>query len=170
MSQYVDRITHGKEILDLLFSNDPNLVHSLYTEPFPAFTDHLLVTLRVNYELDKPPERASEFILDSARRISCLNFHEASWQIIREELSQQNWSKMKDIAKINPTVAHSYMLSILIPVLERNIPLKKSTSDKKRSKWARKRNLLWRKLRKLNNQLSEACSTKKIVELLTRRS
>ena len=31
MSQYVDRITHGKEILDLLFSNDPNLVHSLYT-------------------------------------------------------------------------------------------------------------------------------------------
>ena len=57
MAQYINKITHGREILDLVFSNDPNLVHSISTEPFPTFTDHLLVTLRVNYQLQKTPEK-----------------------------------------------------------------------------------------------------------------
>ena len=168
MAQYIDKITHGREILDLIFSNDPNLVHSVSTESLPSFTDHMLVTLRVNYELQKPPERSSEYILDSARRLSRLNFHEAKWQNVREELKQQSWLKMKEIAKLSPTVAHSYLLAVLLPILERNVPPKKCASSK-RSKWARKRNFLWRKLKKIKDLLSGTFSVKKILELLDRR-
>ena len=76
---------------------------------------------------------------------------------------------MKEIAKLSPTVAHSYLLAILLPILERNVPLKKFSS-KKRSKWARKRNVLWRKLKKVKDLLTRAFSIRKILVLLDRRN
>ena len=77
MAQYVDRVTHGHEVLDLFFSNNPELVHSVSTESFPTFTDHMAVTVGVNYTLGKPPPKQKMSLLDSARRLKVLDFSKA---------------------------------------------------------------------------------------------
>ena len=48
MTQQVDEVTHGREVLDLLFSNNPELVHSISVESFPSFIDHKVVTAVTN--------------------------------------------------------------------------------------------------------------------------
>ena len=57
MAQYVDKVTHGKEVLDLVFSNNPDLIHSINTETFPQLTDHSVITMTANYTLNKSPPR-----------------------------------------------------------------------------------------------------------------
>ena len=53
MIQQVDQVTHGKEILDLIFSNNEDLVSSVTVAAWPAFTDHSVVTASVSYKLEK---------------------------------------------------------------------------------------------------------------------
>ena len=77
---------------------------------------------------------------------------------------------MAKLSKASPTVAHSFLLSKIIPILESLVPLRRQGS-KGRSSKARKRNLLWRKLKKIKNQIHHTTSCKKMTSLLeTRRS
>ena len=41
MGQHVDKVIHGKEILDLMFSNNPDLLHSISTESFPLQAEQI---------------------------------------------------------------------------------------------------------------------------------
>ena len=168
MGQYVDEVTHGKEVLDLLFSNNPDLIHSFTTEAFPSFTDHLLVTFKVSYQLTKTPTRKAEYVLDSARRLNCLDFQKAPWNRIRQELKKVDWSDMEKLSKSNPTVGHSFMLTKLIPILEMFVP-KRSTGFHGRSKQSRKRNLLWRKLKRVKDKMLWSNSCQKMFRLLETR-
>ena len=143
MAQQVDKVTHGKEVLDLLFTNNPDLIHSIMTESFPLFTDHEVVTIGVNYKLSKSAPRKQEHLLDSARRLNCLDFQKAPWDSIRKELKMVDWSPMERLAKTSPTVAHSYLISKIIPIMERLVPLR-NIGGKRRSRQTRQRNLLWR--------------------------
>ena len=168
MGQQVDKVTHGKEVLDLLFTNNSDLIHSVDTESFPLFTDHLAVTMAANYVLTKPPPKKQLYLLDSARRLNCLDFKRAPWDSIRQALSQVDWSPMEKIAKTSPTVAHSFLLTKMLPVMEQLVPVKKLGS-KGRSSQTRERNLLWRKLKKIKDQLLKTTSPKKMAKLLQSR-
>ena len=46
--QKVSEPTHGTEILDLIFTNDPDLVSSVSVESWPRMTDHRVVTANVS--------------------------------------------------------------------------------------------------------------------------
>ena len=69
MAQYVDQVTHEKEILDLFYTSDPQLVSHITTEHFPRFTDHKIVTINVNYLLSKKPVKDEMSLLDSGQRL-----------------------------------------------------------------------------------------------------
>ena len=85
------------------------------------------------------------YILNSARRLDSLDFKKAPWQLIRENLSNVDWSLVSKFAKINPSLAHTYFLYKLINIMEQFVPPKEVPS-KKRSRQTKERNLIWRKL------------------------
>ena len=168
LEQFVDTETHGKEILDLIFTINPEIVHSVSTEYFPQFTDHSLINMTVNFRVQDIPEKGADFVLDSARRLNKLNFSEAPWNRIREELNKIDWSDLIKLSKLSPTVGHSFFLLNVIPVLEALVPKKKS-GPKKRSKWTRQRNLVWRKLKKVKDLILQSKSCQKLLRLLKLR-
>ena len=168
MAQQVDQITHGKEVLDLIFTNNHELPHSVVTDSFPLFTDHRVVTMGANYKLSKSPPTKQMHLLDSARRLKCLDFPKAPWDSIRKELTKVDWSPMESLAKSSPTVAHSFLLSKIIPIMELLVPMKK-VGGKRRSKQTRQKDLLWRKLKKVKDQLMTTTSHLKMVSLLQTR-
>ena len=75
--QQVDKVTHGREILDLIFSNNEDLVSSVAVEPWPSFTDHNIVTASVSYQLESEKELEQTHLLDSGKRLKRLNFNKA---------------------------------------------------------------------------------------------
>ena len=49
LSQEVDKPTHNAEVLDLVFTNNYELVNNIEVESFPSFTDHSVVTCHCSY-------------------------------------------------------------------------------------------------------------------------
>ena len=59
----VDDVTHGKEILDLIFTNNEDLVSSVSVTQMPSFTDHSLVSASVSFMLGKEQEKEEQHLL-----------------------------------------------------------------------------------------------------------
>ena len=89
--QQVDQPTHGIEILDLIFSNDQDLVSSVSVEAWPRFTDHKIVTANVSYQVGEDHSAKEKYLLECGRRLKKLNFNKASWSEIKHELSEIDW-------------------------------------------------------------------------------
>ena len=75
--QQVEIPTHGVEILDLIFTNDHDLVSSVSAESWPLFTDHKIVTATVSYQLDHPVKTKETHLLECGRRLKLLDFNKA---------------------------------------------------------------------------------------------
>ena len=116
--------------------------------------------MNANYKLSRSPPRKQAYLLDSARRLSSLDFQKAPWESIKKELRTVDWSDMEKLSKASPTAAHSLFLSKLLPILKFLVP-KRKTASKGRSSQARKRNLLWRKMKKVKNQMMTTTSQKR---------
>ena len=69
------------------------------------------------------------------------------------------------LTKDSPVLAHTWFLDQLFPLLERFVQLK-SPKKKGRNRMARRRNLLWRKLKKINNRIQSSSSIPKITKLI----
>ena len=164
MSQYVDQPTHGLEILDLVFTSDQNLVSHVDMEAFPTFTDHKILYVKVNYKLGRKPDREEMFLLDSAKRLKLLDFAKAPWPDIRKALKAIDWSPMESLARASPTIAHSWLLTQVLPILERLVPARKKGGGG-RNKLHRRRKLIWRKLHKIQNKLHNSTSIRKRTKL-----
>ena len=140
MVQLVGIPTHGKDILDLVFTSDPHSVTHVDMESFPEFTDHSVLSVEVNFKLGVPPKKEQMFLLDSARRLHKLDFTKAPWQDIRKKLNNVDWSPLPRLASVNPTLAHSFFLQQILPILENLVPARKL--EKGRSRLHRKRKLI----------------------------
>ena len=165
--QQVDQVTHGKEILDLIFVNNEDLVSSIVVTPWPAFTDHSIVTAATSYSLKKEKIFEETHLLDSGKKLKRLNFSKANWVDIKSELSKVDWSPMQELAKTCPTSAHSWFMDKIIPILEALVPVKSpKQAGLSRHRITRKRKLLWRKLRKLQRKIDRSGSDSKLSKLL----
>ena len=165
MIQQVDQATHGREILDLLFSNNEDLVSSVSAESWPTFTDHSIVTANVSYQLEKDKVIEETHLLDSGKRLKKLNFNKAPWQQIQAELRKLDWEPMKELAKESSTAAHSWFMETLIPLLENLVPLKVPRRGKS-NKLQKRRKLLWKKLGKVIERIETSSSTSKLSKLI----
>ena len=110
MNQYVDQVTHGKEILDLCFSNNHDLISHISTEGFPLFTDHRIFTATVSYKANQRPLKEEIFLLDSGRRLSKLDFSKAPWPTAKQELSRIDWNPMISLANRSLSIAYTWFL------------------------------------------------------------
>ena len=73
---------------------------------------------------------------------------------------------MSRLARSSPTIAHSWFLVQLLPVLESLVPVRRESGTGGRSKSHRRRKLLWRKLGKVRKKLDRATSVQKLARLL----
>ena len=163
--QQVDRATHGTEILDLILTNNHDLVSSVSVDPWPRFTDHSIVTANVSYHL-RPEVHAEEtHLLDSGKRLKALNFNKAKWVEIQTELNEVDWTEMKEAAKTSPTEALNVFMEELLPLLERHVPLK-AAIKKTRKDIERRRKLMWKRLYKVKTRIKSATSIHKLTKLL----
>ena len=152
MAQQVDQPTHGVEVLDLIFTNNPDLISSVAVEPWPAFTDHKLVTAFTSFALGTEPGKEEMHLLECGKRLKRLNFNKAQWVEVQAELGECDWSDLETAAKTSPTLALSIFMEELLPVLERHVPARKP-KKKVRPRVDRRRKLCWRRLAKVKEKL-----------------
>ena len=73
--QEVDQTTHAAEILDLVFTNNCELLSSINLQDWRSFTDHKLVIANVNYMFkQESPVREEQFLCDTGKRYKALDF------------------------------------------------------------------------------------------------
>ena len=166
--QEVDQPTHQVEILDLIFTNNSDLVGGIYSEEWRKFTDHNLVLAYTSFDWEKNNSNDEEqFLCKTGRRYSALDFNKAPWEEICDQLSLICWDPMQVLATSNPSEALSWFHDQVLCILEKIVP-KKSKRPKSRHRMHRMRRLLWRRLAKVRRSLKKAKSTNKISELLDR--
>jgi hypothetical protein len=125
--QEVGQATHAAEVLDLVFTNNCELVSSIDVEDWTAFTDHRLVIASVNYQYKQlEPTREEQHLCETGKRYKALNFHLAPWAEVKAELGNINWENMKELAKTCPTAALSEFHDRVLEVMEKLVPVKKT--------------------------------------------
>ena len=93
--QQVDHVTHGREILDLIYTNNCDLVSSVKVDPWPCFTDHSLVTATMSFMVESGKKLEDTHLLESGKKLKRLNFNKASWPEIQKEFRMLNRSPME---------------------------------------------------------------------------
>ena len=162
--QEVEFPTHAVEILDLVFTNNCELVSSVNGETWTGFTDHKLVIAHTTYQTKQDDMvKEQQFLCDTGRRYSSLNFNKAPWEEIKEELSKINWQHMEDLSKSSPTSALAEFHSKVLQVLEKLVPVK-CNKPRGKPKMHRMRRLLWRRLTKARKRFRTASSVHKLAE------
>ena len=53
-----------------------------------------------------------------------LDFNRAHWAEVQAELGEVDWSDMEEAAKASPSQALSLFMGNLIPILEKNVPMR----------------------------------------------
>ena len=168
MIQQVDKVTHGREILDLVFTNDCDLISSVEVEDWPTFTDHKLINLSVSYKNKQIRQIIeTQSLCETGQRYKNLNFLLAPWDNIKEELEKINWEEMEmePDSDTKLTVFHDKILSIL----ERLVPAKKKPTKKAKLKINRFRKNIWRRHSKLKKNILKESSSKKLLQLIEKK-
>ena len=79
--------THAVEILDLVFTNNCELLISVVMESWDTFSDHRLVIGHTTYQPSKNEMLLEQqYLCDTGKRYSALNFSKAPWEEVRVQL------------------------------------------------------------------------------------
>ena len=152
LTQVVDKPTRGDNILDLLLTNVPRYVGEVQVSP-TSLSDHHLVEVQLGFNLINPTNENMLQIDPFSFR--ALNYHEADFDGIEEDLSAVDWMELWDICDNNL----GYFLELFrLTVLQ--LTLKHSPRKENKQEVAarqRRRNkktyVLKRKRRKLNARI-----------------
>ena len=117
---------------------------------------------RANYKFKQEDQiKEEQYLCDTWKMYSALNFHQAPWDEVRAELGKIKWEKMQDLAKSCPSAALSEFHDRLLEILEKLVPMKRKRS-KKKPKMHRMRRLLWKKHAKAKKKFQSSTSISKL--------
>ena len=151
--QEVDQTTHAVEILDLVFTNNCELVSNIVVENWPVFTDHKLVVVSTNYQHGQQDTvQDKQYLCDTGERYDALNFQQAPWPEIKVELDKINWNTLQELGANCPASALAHFHVEVLQVLEKLVPAKKKRAISK-PRMNRMRRLLWKKHSKTQKKL-----------------
>ena len=96
LSQHVlENTRENKNILDIIVTNHPESIHSVQVEKVTKkLSDHDLIKCNMTDKFvnKKPPEK----IYKPTHHLDALNFKKANWQEIRKDISDMDWTSLKD--------------------------------------------------------------------------
>ena len=148
LSQYVDRPTRENTILDLVLTNDPNLIKHMEIND-TELSDHRKITVKSSFGLKPKVPTKPPFIPNTYRN---LNFFKADFEGMNKHLQTIDWDSLHSLC---PTMEFPELVRLtVLQICELYTPAKCYRS-KKLSKFKRQRQTLDRKKRKLNRRLNE---------------
>ena len=153
LTQQVGLPTRDKEILDRIWSSNPDLVSNVLVDPFKDITDHSVVTATTTFRMHTEPDKEDTFLLDSGRRFKKLDFSKAPWSALQTKLADIVWSPLQLLDMDDVTGAHVLFIDTILPVIEELVPEKvvgKKFGHRRNHKICRR---LWRKLDRTKKQL-----------------
>ena len=169
LAQEIVTPTHNKgNTLDLLFTNNPELLHS-YTSNETLFSDHHIVEGKINYKnsdcIVKEEITKSSNMSDSTN-FEQLNFFSDNikWEKVYEELKEINWKL--EFRGLLPKEMFIRFSQICFSICERHIPRKRNLSKTSISIIPRERKNLMRTRKRKLDIISKPCSTTLKVKIL----
>ena len=166
LTQQVNVSTREKEILDLVWTSNPDLISNIVVDTFRDISDHNVVTATTSYRLKKEADKEEQFLLESGKKLRHLDFSKAPWPTIRAKLAEVDWGPMETMAKDNVTSAHSLFMNTILPILEKLVPAKVTGKRFGMRRVNKKRRCLWRKLGRVKKCLLSTLSADKAASLL----
>ena len=137
LQQFVDGPTRGGEILDLIWSNNSEMISNFQREDCTNFSDHKLITANTTYILSESnSEIKEEYLCESGRR-----------------LAEIDWTSMINVSGTKPDEALSIFHSNVLNVLEASLAKRKPKRSGTKSKMDRMRSRIWRRIAKLKAKL-----------------
>ena len=138
MIQVIGKPTRKNKILDLMFTNNSELVHHVTTKSWESFTDHNIVTITVNYsneagelhEVDEADD-AIQRDLSIPERYSNLYFKDDPWKEVDSELLKVDLTPMSELL---PDDSLIWMHEKILNILEDMVPQRKKHSIKNKRK------------------------------------
>jgi len=158
MNQIILKPTRKNNILDLVFSNNPSLVHHYEVVP-TIISDHNIINIFLNYVHEEPP---MEDICEKPT-LAKFDYSKANWDEMNKTLNEADWQTL--MKNRGPNQMFKIFLETIETACIKNIPMK-SDCRLKRCKIPRKRRILMRKRTKLNKQLTTAISSKDNQQIL----
>ena len=139
----------GKSLIDIILTNDEDIIYETKVEKTNLDTDHDLVTC--NIQLKQTNSVNSNKEMDSNKKLlDKLNFNKSEWDPIRNELSKVNWEeKLKDLSV---TDMYKCLEEIIYTSSEKHTPVR--TDRNKSTKIPRNRLVLIRKRKRINSKIN----------------
>ena len=130
MTQIINGATRKDEMLDLIFTNNSELIHDIDSKPRPNISDHNLVTAVTGYFYKQTcnfRETSESEELTVSERFQALNFHEADWNGIQLEIQERlrlnnDWMVLSEM---EPDEGFLWFYSQLIDICELYVPKKR---------------------------------------------
>ena len=160
LTQHINKPTHRDgNTLDLLFTNNENLIHSYSTmENLPTISDHHTIEVLSNLVLSNTQKQAQEPEMEDIPPMKKLNFHSeaVNWEAIKKELSCTDWHT--ECRRLNPPQIVERIQQICYDISAPNVPPKK-TPNKNNSTIPRDRRSLMRRRTRINKRLLRTTSS-----------
>ena len=139
--QQIDKPTRGNNILDLVFTNNDSLIHSVNISN-TTFSDHRMIEIQTNLANDKKSPVATP----NTGTFSNFNFHSKNikWEEVNQELQEIHWEELMN--NRNPTECYALLTETMAHICNRHIPerrvRRRSKQDRVRRKLYARRKLL----------------------------
>ena len=167
MLQTVGGATHGNEVLDLIWTNNQDLVSDIRVTPYLEFTDHSIIAAATSYKVKEEKSKERMFLLESGRRLKSLDFPRAPWPAVRARLQQLDWSPMAEQARESPTAAYNWLMATLLPLLEELVPARRVGQKQGKRRVDKRRRRVWRRLGRVRSVILTTPSARMMAELLS---
>ena len=164
--QQYDCPTHrAGNTIDLLFTNSPNIVHSIDAYP-SSVSDHYLMTTSTLYDTSKSTYEETEYNSDEeCKSFRSLNFLSESinWDSLSDEIENHNWQL--ELRKLNVSEMMTRFSSVCFEISSKWVPTRPSKKQS-RSKIPKKRRFLMRRRTVLKEQYISCISEPRRTSLL----
>ena len=169
LNQEVDVPTRGENILDLLITNNDELVNDvriLYTKQ----SDHEVVIVGTNIEVVKSD--SSDHRVEPASDFEALNFwsRDVNWTEIKEQVSNIQWHRKAAGTSDDPEEIYDSIMKEMLRVVIQHVPKKnrqkgRSHIPRDRRTFMRKRAKIMKKLDNSTNEHNKQTMKAKIVKI-----
>ena len=160
LTQQIDCATHrGGNTLDLLFTNNVNMIHSIESFPSRA-SDHFVVNTSTIYKASKScgDEEEDPREYELTHSFKSLNFFDESidWDMLNSELENYPWSR--ELRQCSPSEMMGKFNSVCLDICSEFVPEKEQRNASQGSKKNKQRHSLLRRRSSLRKRYSAAKS------------
>ena len=163
LSQQISEPTHKQgNTLDLVFTNNPLIIHSYQTTP-TSYSPHHIVDCRTKLSVGVSNTKHDKVTPESVFDTINLFSEDTNWEEITKSLSNHNW--VTEFTELTPEQMTSHFIEFSEQVAKQNAPTKRTPQDQSKSKIPRHRRILMRRRSKVTKQFQKQMTANRKAKL-----